>query len=81
MANSIIFIAEFDYKIKIGGLVQTTTKILGGGATVGQHAVVFALNANNNRAPVLQALCIVSQAWSTMKKQFGIITKFHIVWM
>ena len=30
MANSIIFIAEFDYKIKIGGLVQTTTKILGG---------------------------------------------------
>ena len=27
MANSIIFIAEFDYKIKIGGLVQTTTKI------------------------------------------------------
>ena len=31
MANSIIFIAEFDYKIKIGGLVQTTTKILRGG--------------------------------------------------
>jgi hypothetical protein len=30
--------------------------------------VVFALNANFlNRAPVLQALCIVKQAWSAME--------------
>ena len=34
--------------------------------TIGKHTVVFA----QNRAPVLSALCIVSQAWSTMKIQW-----------
>ena len=38
---------------------------------VGKHVVVFALNANFlSRAPVLQALCIVSQAWFKMKIWF-----------
>ena len=50
--------------------------------TVDYNVVLFALNANSlNRAPVLQALCIVSQAWSTMKIPLRILTKFHIVWM
>jgi hypothetical protein len=40
----------------------------GGRGTVGKHTVVFALNVNFlNRAPALQALCIVSQTWSTWK--------------
>jgi hypothetical protein len=44
--------------------------------------VVYALNANFlNRALVLQALCIVSQAWSTMKIPLGILSKFQIVWI
>jgi hypothetical protein len=47
---------------------------------VGQHAVVFALKANSHtRAPVLSALCIVSQAWSTMKIPIRILTKFQEV--
>jgi hypothetical protein len=51
----------------------------GWGGTVGQQVVVFALNASFlNRAPYLQAMCRVSQAWSTMKISLGIMTKFHI---
>jgi hypothetical protein len=47
---------------------------------VGQHVVVFAPYSNFlNRAQVLQAICRVLQAWSTMKIPLGIITKFHIV--
>ena len=50
--------------------------------TVGKHMVVFALNANFlYRAPVLSALCKVSQAGSTMKITLGKYTKFHLVWM
>jgi hypothetical protein len=46
------------------------------------HVVLFALNANFLiGAPVLQALSIVSQAWSTIKIPLGILTKFHIVWI
>ena len=45
---------------------------------MGKHAVVFAINAIFLcRAPVLQALCIVSQAWSTMKIPLGILTEFQ----
>ena len=39
-----------------------------GGGTVGQHVVLFALNAN---------LLIVWQAWSTMKIPLGILSKFQ----
>ena len=43
---------------------------------MGQHAVVFALNANSCfRAPVLSALCIVLQAWTTMKISLIILIK------
>jgi hypothetical protein len=50
--------------------------------TVGKHLVLFALNANFlNRAAVLQAICIVSQAWSTMKIPLGTLTQFQIVWI
>jgi hypothetical protein len=49
---------------------------------MGHHVVVFALNANcHNRAPVLQALCIVSQAWFIMKIPLGKWTKFQVGWM
>ena len=39
-------------------------------------------NANfPDRAPVLSALCIISQTWSTIKIPPIILTKFHTVWM
>ena len=48
----------------------------GGVGTVGNHVVLFALNANFlNRALVLSALVIVSQAWSTIKKTIDFLMK------
>ena len=38
-------------------------------------------NTMKFRAQVSQALCIVSEARSTMKIPLGILSKFHIVWM
>ena len=61
-------------------LLNTLFLYVGVGGTVGQHAVIFALIANSHiRAPVLSALCIVSQAWSTMQIPIWILTKFQVV--
>ena len=44
------------------------------------HALQFALIANFlKRAPVLSALCIVLQEWSTMKLPLGILTKKNFI--
>ena len=49
---------------------------------VGQPVVLFALNANCCvRAPVLSALLIVLQAWSTMKIPLKILTKIQEMWL